>query len=427
MSSRDGQASLAPVFQLRHNTEHQSRRLHVHRAVFPLIVVASIIVPPIAHAQSGDTVVARRLAPGVVYRRFVDTRGPFAVNLVRVDLRRRDIELRHARARDQLTGREKTTDMVRRAANGGVTVLAAVNSDFFDLKTGENENNQVVAGEWWKGLKVTDSPYDTYDNVHVQFGVDAARKPLMDRFILDGTAWAHGVATPIITVNFNPSGKPEGTALFTSRYGATAPHDTSRQTVEAALAGAGHRGDTLLFVRRGAVSTVSGSPIPSDGAVLAAYGAGLRTKEVQAMADGDTVRVLLATLPRLHNGITPAMLLGGWPRILRDGKNVAADAATVEGTISRNAEMRHPRTAVGFSRDSTTLFILTVDGRSENSGGMTLVELANMMRKLGAWQAMNFDGGGSTTMVIDGAVVNVPSDSTGERAVGNALLVVKKR
>ena len=396
------------------------RRVLLRQAIL-LVVGASI-----ARAQSSDTVVSRQLAPGVAYRRFVDKRGPFVVNIVRVDLRRRELELRHARARDDLKGREKTTDMVRRVAGGGVIVLAAVNSDFFDLRSGENENNQVIGGEWWKGLKVTDSPYDTYDNVHVQFGVDAARKPLMDRFILDGTAWAHGIATPIITVNFNPSGKPEGTALFTSRYGSTAPHDTSRQTAEAALAGVGHRGDTLLFVRRGAVSVVSGSPIPSNGAVLAAYGAGSRTKEVQAMADGDTVRVLLATLPRIRTSPAPALLLGGWPRILRDGKNVAAEAPTVEGTISRNAEMRHPRTAVGFSRDSTTLILLTVDGRSENSGGMTLIELADMMRKLGAWQAMNFDGGGSTTMVIDSAVVNAPSDSTGERAVGNALLVVRK-
>ena len=57
--------------------------------------------------------------------------------------------------------------------------------------------------------------------------------------------------------------------------------------------------------------------------------------------------------------------------------------------------------------------------------GITLVELAALMRKLGAWQAMNFDGGGSTTMVIDGRVVNVPSDTTGERAVGNALLLLR--
>jgi exopolysaccharide biosynthesis protein len=188
---------------------------------------------------------------------------------------------------------------------------------------------------------------------------------------------------------------------------------------------AGHRGDTLLFVRRGPVSATSGTPIPPDGIVLSAYGA--RRKEVQAMAEGDSVKVLLATLPRVARGAAPAMLIGGWPRILRDGKNVAVDAATLEGTISGNAEMRHPRTAVGFSRDSATLFLLTVDGRSENSGGMTLDELARTMRRLGAWQAMNFDGGGSTTMVIEGAVANVPSDSTGERAVGNALLVVRKR
>jgi phosphodiester glycosidase len=389
--------------------------------------LAAVAFPFLLNAQTRDTAVARDLAPGVSYRQFTDPRGPWAMNLVRVDLRRRNIEIRGARALDHLKGREHVSDMARRASTNGLRVLAAVNADFFDLKSGENENNQVIAGEWWKGLKVTDSPYDTYDNVHAQFGIDAARRPVIDRFVLDGKAWDRGVMTPIITLNFNPSGNPEGTALYTSRYGAASPRDTTRQTAEATLVRAGKRGDTVMFVRHGAVSASSGSTIPTDGAVLAAYGAGLRAKEVQAMADGDTIKVLLATLPHIDHGQTPATLIGGWPRILRDGKNVAADAATVEGTISRNAEMRHPRTAVGYSRDGSTLFLLTVDGRSESSGGMTLVELANMMRKLGAWQAMNFDGGGSTTMVIDGALVNKPSDKEGERAVGNALLVVKTR
>ena len=57
---------------------------------------------------------------------------------------------------------------------------------------------------------------------------------------------------------------------------------------------------------------------------------------------------------------------------------------------------------------------------------MTLVELADVMRGLGVWQAMNFDGGGSTTMVIGGRVVNTPSDPAGEREVGNALLIVQR-
>jgi hypothetical protein len=398
------------------------------RAVLIVGASATLLVAcaPSIQAPTVPVTAGRELAPGVTHSQFTDPRGPWAINLVRVDLRRANIEIRAARAFDQLKGRERVSDMVRRVDNTGVHVLAAVNADFFNLETGENENNQVIDGEWWKGLKVTDSPYDTYDNAHVQFGIDAARRPLMDRFILDAKAWDRGVLTPIIALNFNPSGKPEGSALYTSRYGATTPLDTTRRTVEAPLMSVGKRGDTLLFVRRGAISGSSGSGIPRAGAVLAAYGSGLRAEEVQKMADGDTLKVLLAMIPRISRGAVPAMIIGGWPRILRDGQDIAGDAATLEGTLSRNAESRHPRTAIGFSRDSSTLFLFTVDGRSESSGGMTLVELANVMRELGAWQAMNFDGGGSTTMVVEGRVVNHPSDKEGERAVGNALLVVAR-
>ena len=381
--------------------------------------------PPSLRAQVVHTITARALAPGVTYRRFVDARGPWLVSLVRMDLRRAGLELRHVRALDSLRGRERTTSIARRATAAGARVLAAVNADFFDLKSGENENNQVVGGEWWKGVKVTDSPYDTYDNVHAQFAMDSARRPSIDRYLFDGQAWARGVGTPILTLNATPTGTIEGTALFTPRYGATTPRDTTRQIVEASLLAIGFRGDTAMFVRRGSVATNSGSPIPRDGAVLSAYGA--RAREVQAMSDGDTVRILLATLPRLAHGGRPALLVGGWPRILRDGRNVAGDAATVEGTISRNAEARHPRTAIGFSRDGATLYLMVVDGRSTTSVGMTLRELADQMRRLGAWQALNFDGGGSTTMVIDDAIVNAPSDAAGEREVGNALLVLRKR
>jgi phosphodiester glycosidase len=379
-----------------------------------------------AFAQQVDTVARRELAPGVTYVQFVKPTIPLVAYLVRVDLRRRDIELRALRARDSLRGRESITDMAHRAQTRGVNVLAAVNGDFFELKSGENENDQVIDGEWWKGLKVTDSPYDTYDNVHVQFAIDRDGHPMMDRFLFDGRAIARDVVTPIITLNFNPSGNPEGTALYTPRYGAMTPRDTTRQTVEASMVAAGRRGDTLLFVRRGAISTTSGSTIPRDGAVLAAYGPGSRAKEVQALADGDTVKLMLTTLPRPRHGVSPSLLIGGWPRILRNGVSVASEAPVVEGTISRNAEAKHPRTAIGFSRDSTTLFVMVVDGRSAKSAGVTLVELANLMRAVGAWDAMNFDGGGSTTMVVGGSLVNAPTDAAGEREVGNALAIVKK-
>lgn len=402
---------------------------HAARALLAATCLAA--APRAALAQTtgaaprADTAAARTLAPGATYRHVVDPRGPWALHVVRVDLRQATLAVRHARAHDALRGRERTSEMVRRAVAAGDEVLAAVNADFFDLRTGENENNQVLAGEWWKGVKVTDSPYDTYDNVHAQLALDARRRPSIGRYILDATAWARGAATPIVAVNANPSGVPEGTALYTPRYGPSAPRDTARLTAEAPLAEAGRRGDTLLYVRRGPVSAASGSAIPAGGAVLAAYGS--RAAAVQAMAEGDTVKVRLATRPRLAGGAAPALLVGGWPRILDGGANVAGDAATVEGTISRNAEVRHPRTAVALSRDGATLWLVTVDGRSTRSVGMTLVELADALRRLGAWDALNFDGGGSTTMVIDGRVVNVPSDTTGEREVGNALLVVRRR
>jgi len=118
-----------------------------------LLLGLACAIPARMHAQRGDTIAARELAPGVAYRQFTDTRGPWSMYLVRVDLRRANLEIRDSRAADQLKGRERVSDMVRRINTTGVRVLAAVNGDFFDLKSGENENNQVIAGEWWKGLR----------------------------------------------------------------------------------------------------------------------------------------------------------------------------------------------------------------------------------------------------------------------------------
>ena len=389
-----------------------------------LLAALAAATPAGLPAQRADTIASRRLSPGVEYRQFVDRAGPWRVNLVRVQLRRSELGVQVARAGNGLRGRERVTAMVRRADSAGVTVLAAVNADFFDLASGENENNQVIAGEWWKGEKVTDSPYDSYDNVHTQFALDAARRPLLDRFIFDGRAWTRSATVPIIALNRPPAGTFEGTALYTPRFGAVTPRDTGRRTVELPLASIGRRRDTLLYLVRGPVATTSASPIPPNGAVLAAFGP--RAAALRAMVAGDTLRVLATTLPRAPDHAAPVLVVGGWPRLLRDGEDVAGDAATVEGTLSSNTDARHPRTAIGFSRDSATLYLVTVDGRSARSVGATLEELARLMRRIGAWQALNFDGGGSTTMVVDGALANVPSDSTGERAVGNALLIVRR-
>lgn len=412
-------------------------RQNMSQRIVVFAVSVFLMAPPTASgAQSAQSAAAkpavapragepRELARGVRTWTTDNARGPWRMYVVEVDLRKGGATLRTARALDSLRGRESVQSIAARSTARGDTVLAAVNADFFNVQTGENENNQVMDGEWWKGLKVTDSPYDTYDNVHVQFAIGSDGRLVMDRFILDGKAWARGTMTPIIAVNANPTGNPEGTALYTLRYGRTTPRDTARVTSEVSLRAVDHRGDTIVYVRVGAARDASGSVIPADGAVLAGYAS--RAKEVAAMTDGDTVRVLLTTLPRMPNGKAPALLVGGWPRILRDGVNVAGDAATVEGTISRNAEVRHPRTSIGYSRDGKKVWLMVVDGRSKDSAGMTLIELADAMRALGAYNAINFDGGGSSTIVINGKLVNVPSDAAGERNIGNAMMVVLKR
>jgi exopolysaccharide biosynthesis protein len=95
-----------------------------------------------------------------------------------------------------------------------------------------------------------------------------------------------------------------------------------------------------------------------------------------------------------------------------------------EGFRPSFVDRRHPRTAIGRLADGRIL-LLVVGGRQPyHSLGMTLVELATLMRRLGATDALNLDGGGSTTLVVRGVVVNLPSDETGERPIGDVLLVL---
>jgi uncharacterized protein (TIGR03382 family) len=84
---------------------------------------------------------------------------------------------------------------------------------------------------------------------------------------------------------------------------------------------------------------------------------------------------------------------------------------------------RNPRTAVGMSKDGKTLIVVVVDGRSSSSVGMTCGELGNLMKGLGAYNALNLDGGGSSAMYLQGTgIVNTPSDGS-ERVTGNQFAI----
>ena len=113
--------------------------------------------------------------------------------------------------------------------------------------------------------------------------------------------------------------------------------------------------------------------------------------------------------------------IGGFPVLLQDGE-VVGDLEV--GARSAFAAARHPRTAIGLDEDGGRLWLAVVDGRGAHSVGMSLPELTALLHSLGVEDAVNLDGGGSTTMWIRGQVVNRPSDPTGERPVANGLWLV---
>jgi hypothetical protein len=109
--------------------------------------------------------------------------------------------------------------------------------------------------------------------------------------------------------------------------------------------------------------------------------------------------------------------ISGRPILVVDG---AASPALVDFP---GATLRAPRTAVGISRDGRTVYLVVVDGRQRDSRGFSLPELADLFVELGAHQALNLDGGGSSEMYVRGAggVVNVPSRGRWEIAVDELL------
>ncbi|MXZ01684.1 phosphodiester glycosidase family protein, partial [Candidatus Poribacteria bacterium] len=168
------------------------------------------------------------------------------------------------------------------------------------------------------------------------------------------------------------------------------------------------------------------SLIPRDGAILW-FNARLRDPAVSEFSAGASGKLTLSLSPPEWNKVQHA--IGGRLRLLKNGE--------INQTIAEmhNAEKRHtpgkrspvlnlshePRTALGYNAD--TLFLVVADGRQPKySTGLTLYELASILIELGATEAINLDGGSSSTFVVNDTVVNKPSGQQ-ERDVLNAIFI----
>lgn len=352
-----------------------------------------------------DTVRTQYVGEGVIHRFVYASTGPWAINVLQIDLDR-CYSPRAVKGVTSAVGRAKTSTLLARLGDSA-SVVGGVNADFFSLTSPPG----VPAGALvMRGTLVTGP------GVQPALTVDSSGRLRIVRLRVTGTLDLHGRRIPLDGWNRSSA---RGVAVFDRAWGAAL--DSASSVVEVTMSGR----------QTGRVVSVdteqAGAAIPRDGAVIVAgrdAAADVRAT-LRSLHPGDSIGYSVAITP-----LFPREAIGGRPLLVRDSMVVADVDTTGQPSFSTG---RNPRTAAGLARDGKRLILVVVDGRQKPySDGMSLRELANLMLALGARDALNLDGGGSTTMVYadpDSSgrlrVANRPSDKEGERPVGDALAIVR--
>lgn len=352
------------------------------------------------------------VGPGVIHHHEFIATGPWHIHILEIDLTNEWLHLETAKANDLLLGYERTSAMAARNDREQHRVIGAINGDFY-ATGGVPVGAQVTNGVLLKGpttrsvFAVSDQKQPIIDIVSFQGAVIA---PNHHSIAIDGVNDVRETNELIIYNKY--LGSRTGTNFWGTEV--IAHHVTPVPLVNDTIWAVATAKDSIL-----GVTGHGNNLIPANGLVISGHGTASAFLNENIFI-GDTVKLVLE-LPPVKKSIM--QLIGGTPRLIRNG--VATVEWQREGCGESFTYDRHPRTAVGFSRDSTRLFLFTVDGRQPGySAGMSLFELADYMLKWPVYQGLNLDGGGSTTMVVRGQVVNSPSDAGGERSVANALMVV---
>lgn len=322
---------------------------------------------------------------------FENLPGPYRTAMVVVDPKA-GVKLIPAFGDGRSIRRQRTSEMARRSG-----ALAAINGGFF-FQSGEPIGCLMVASE------VITAPYPQ----RTCAGITDDGTVLFD--VVQFRANTAGSTSGAQIDGVNRERRADELILYRPSFDATTR--TNDFGAEAS-------------VSNGVVTSVidgkGNAPIPPDGFVLSGHGRA-RQWIVQTVRSGSAVVLDLRLVPQSGDPRWTKVVnaIGGGPRLLAGGRYAGG-----EGFSPTLSDRRHPRTALGILSDGRVL-LYVVDGRQPyHSLGMTLLELAGALRQLGVVDAMNLDGGGSTTMVVAGRVVNFPSDETGERPVPNALLVLQ--
>jgi len=348
------------------------------------------------------------VAPGIEHLQIIrgyksekELTGPWFINMLRIDLTRARLQMVHAL--DEAVGLETVSSL---AARHGA--LAAVNSGYF--RTTGTYRGDSVGVEVLNG-KLLSEPY----NVRAAVGLiqqKGTQEVIFGHLKFDGQIVAGARAQRVIDGLNRPRGGNE-LIVFTPEFHRTTLSDPN---------------GLELIVQRGQIverrDLKGSSIIPDDGYVISASGAA-REWALRNLRAGAHVKLNLNLSPvetqqtRLWR--QASNIIGGGPQLIKNGRIEITNAA--EKILPSFVSDGHPRTAIAKLK-SGQILLATVDGRQPGESiGMSLTMLADLLLEFGAVEAINLDGGGSTTMVIRNKVVNKPSDTTGERPVSDAILV----
>ena len=338
-----------------------------------------------------------RLAQGFSYSQETLAEGPWSVQVIRIRRDRSDLGIHVLLGGGDRLGVATLSSQASTFPKARGQALAALNGDFF-------ARGGPCLGDP-EGLCIRDGELISAPNGKSAFWVGPDRSlhlgpvvSLLSMITPDGTSLAIGLNEE----------RQERPVLFTTAVGPRTPSAHGTECLLIAEAG------TVLPIRPGfrsafrlqSVHSGGNTPIPTNGVVLslpAKHGV-----SPTQTAPGSLWTLSTETQPDLKDAPTA---LGGGPALLKEG----------QPTQFQSSDARHPRSAIGWNAEF--FFLVQVDGRQPGlSVGMSLAELAAHLRRLGCTDALNLDGGGSSTLWARGQVMNTPCEGS-ERPMGNALLI----
>lgn len=346
-----------------------------------------------------DESATRPIAPGVTHTALRLDTGPWEVRVLRVQRKAARVRVDMALGMGVLRGVEQMSGIVARETASEDTVVAGVNADFFVMAG--NPNAGLLSGMAVRNGELIMTP-----RTRPAFWITSDGTPHIGSPRTQGTVTLEAGHFPVTGINQPPS--KEGVTVYSPAFGW--PVQERCVAVRAVRAQ-----DDLTLTPEGRWEAVVLERIPPKSSrevvpgELLLHGEGSAEGAVGSLMPGDR---LTLTLHTSGLGGKVELAVGGNQILLQGGRILPKDDPKAP---------RHPRTIVGYS--AREIVLVTVDGRQRGwSVGMTPMEEARLMLRLGCTDALNLDGGGSTTCWVRGKVTNRPSDG-GQRKIANALLV----